>query len=187
MINNICITGITDLDYYPSQCCSKNCKQNLKSLRLSIPCQKPDIEAIEEIKVHFCINEYKKLKTVLGMKFLVDINCNIKVIYTSLTEEQSLHSAHWDINFCDFILLDGYCYDKYSTCKPNLFIGLEDVCISNASSRYIDLSLLYLVCNTFNCNECDNECIEDDFCLKEKKIYANKLKPNKKNNCNNYQ
>lgn len=186
MLNNISITGITPLDYYPNKCSIKNCKQNIKSLKLCIPCKKPDIESIEEVKVNFCINEYKKLKTILGIKILVDISCTVKVIYTSLTDEQSLHSAHWNINFCDFILLENLYQDECDICKSNLFIGLEDVFVSCYDNRFIDLSLLYIICNNFNINDYECRPTKRDCRSKEKKIFTPNLERNKTNDCNNY-
>ena len=109
LFDNISITGITPLDYYPDKCTITNCKQNIESISLCIPC-----------------------------------------IYTAKNPEQSLHSAHWDINFCDFILLETPYYDKRNLCTSNLFIGLEDVCILGYDERYIELSLLYILCPNIN-------------------------------------
>ena len=78
------------------------------------------------------------------------ITSKIKVIYTAKNPEQSLHSAHWDINFCDFILLETHSYDRRNLCNSNLFIGLEDVCILDYDERYIELSLLYILCPNIN-------------------------------------
>ena len=150
LFDNISITGITPLDYYPDKCTITNCKQNIESISLCIPCQKPDMESINEIKVSFCINSCKLLNTILGPKILANITCKIKVIYTAKNPEQSLHSAHWDINFCDFILLETPYYDKRNLCTSNLFIGLEDVCILGYDERYIELSLLYILCPNIN-------------------------------------
>lgn len=150
LFDNISITGITPLDYYPDKCTITNCKQNIESISLCIPCQKPDMESINEIKVSFCINSCKLLNTILGPKILANITCKIKVIYTAKNPEQSLHSAHWDINFCDFILLETPYYDKRNLCTSNLFIGLEDVCVLDYDERYIELSLLYILCPNIN-------------------------------------
>ena len=154
MIDNILITGITPLDYYPDKCSIKNSKQNIKSINLCIPCQKPDMESINDIKVSFCINSYKLLNTILGPKILINITSKIKVIYTAKNIEQSLHSAHWNIDFCDFILLEDLCYDECNLCISNLFIGLEDVCILYCDERAVEMSLLYIICINFKINHC---------------------------------
>lgn len=192
MLNNISITGITPLDCYPNKCSIKNCKQNIKSLKLYVPCQKPDIESINDVKVNFCINDYRIVNTVLGFKFLIDITCNVKVIYTALNEEQSLHSAHWDISFCDFILLENSCFNKSSISNSNLFIGLEDVCITHFEIRSIDLSLLYMICansiqnnSHVNCNY-NNHLSNKHHCMEEKKIFTPILDTNNKTITNTY-
>lgn len=170
MFNDISITGITPLDHYPNKCSTNNCKQNINSTKLCIPSKKPSIESINEIKVMLCVDEYKTLKTILGTKVLINITCNIKAIYTALNEEQSLHSAHWDINFYDFILSNDSSLDRLNTCKQNLFIGLEDICISNFDTRTIDLSLLYIICINLNYNNCCSTKRYD--CEKEKQIFT---------------
>lgn len=152
MIDNISITGITPLDCYPNKCSIKNSKQNIKSVSVCIPCQKPDLEAINEIKVTLCIDEFKLLNTILGPKVLVTLVSKIKVIYTAENVEQSLHSAHWDIKFCDFILLEDFCPSECDICPSNLFVGLEDVCVEYYDERCINLSLLYILCNRFYTN-----------------------------------
>lgn len=152
MIDNISITGITPLDCYPNKCSIKNSKQNIKSVSVCIPCQKPDMESINEVKVTLCIDEFKLLNTILGPKVLVTIISKIKVIYTAKNVEQSLHSAHWDIKFCDFILLEDFCPSECDVYPSNLFVGLEDVCVENCDERYINLSLLYIICSHFNTN-----------------------------------
>lgn len=190
MINDVSIVGITPLDYYKDKCSIKNCKQNIKSIELCVPCKKPDMESVNEIKVSFCVNGYKTLNTILGLKLLIDITCNIKVIYTALNEEQSLHSAHWSINFCDFILLKNICHDKFNICDSNIFIGLEDVYVSNFDDRSIDLSLLYIICNNSNhtnsCSDCNSKCscIKKCDCNKGNNIFTPDLIPN--NSYNTY-
>lgn len=186
MLDNISITGITPLECYPKGCNIKNCKQNIQQINVCIPCQKPEMESINEIKATICINKYKLLNTILGPKILINGVIKIKVIYTAKNIEQSLHSAHWDIEFCDFILLDNICYDECNICLSNFFTGIEDICINSCDERYIDLSLLYIICANFNsqlheknysCNHFQDSC---------SKGYKATYKSNGKNNLNTY-
>ena len=154
MLDNMSITGVTPLDCYPERCSIKNCKQDMKLINLCIPCQKPNMESVNEIKVSFCINKYNILNTILGAKIIFNISSKIKVIYTAQNTEQSLHSAHWDIDFCDFILLEDLCYDECNICHLDSFIGLEDVCVLDCNERSINLSLLYIICTNFDSNYC---------------------------------
>ncbi|MFR3499555.1 MAG: SPOCS domain-containing protein [Paraclostridium bifermentans] len=150
MLDNITLTGITPLENYPDCCSNKNCKQNIQQLSLSIPCQKPEMESINDIKITLCIKAFKILNTILGRKVLINGVSKVKAIYTAKNKEQSLHSAHWDIDFCDFILLEDICYDDCNISLCNFFIGLENICINSCDERNISLSLLYIICANFN-------------------------------------
>lgn len=184
------VTGITPMECYPPRASIKNCKQNIKSLKLYVPCQKPDIESINDIKVCISIEDYKMVKTIIGIKLLLNIACNIKVIYTALNEEQSVHSAHWDISFCDFMLAEKCCTYKCSCYNPNLFIGLEDAYVSWFDEKSIDLSLLYIICNSlpyddyYNRHKCHN--VRSDCQIEEKEVYVPDPCPQKENNYSTY-
>ena len=148
-MENISITGITPLEYYP--CCKDivQTKQNMQNVDICIPCQKPDMESIEELKVSVCAEKCKVIDTIIGPKIILNGVIKIKVIYTADNCEQSLHSAHWDIPFCDFILLEDTClYNDQN--ELDLFVGLEYVCINDNDSRHISLSILYIICIVFN-------------------------------------
>lgn len=166
---NISITGITPLDYYPSKKCIINCKQNIYTVDVCIPCKKPDVEDIEEIKATMCTTKCKLIDTILGPKIVFNGITNIKVIYTANNDEQSLHSAHWNIPFCDFILIDNMCNKEFNMNSLNLFIGIEDICINCYDERYINLSIIFIACLTLNkpqdnchCSKCSKDnCPED--------------------------
>lgn len=192
MFNDISITGITPLDHYPIKSSMKNCKQNIKAFKLYIPCPKPDIESVNDIKVSICINDYKIIKTVLGLKIIVNLIFNLKTIYTSLTEEQSVHSAHWDISFCDFILYQNNFNCTLGSLRPNLFIGIEDLSVCNFDNRSIEISLLYIICSSLNynssCSHKDNKepnC-KDTGCKDNKVIYKHDLSKDKECNTTYY-
>ena len=144
-MDNISITGITPLEYYP---CFKNIiqtKQNMQNIDVLIPCEKPDIESIEEVKISICIVNSKLIDTILGKKIILNGIIKLKAIYTANNCEQSLHSAHWDIPLCDFILLDNLCScDDLNSL--DLFAGVEDICINCNDLRCISFSLLYIIC-----------------------------------------
>lgn len=149
MLDNITITGITPLESYP-HCCVENCRQNIQQVSLCIPCQKPEMQSIDEIKITLCIENFKFLDTILGRKVFINGAIKIRVIYTSKTKEQSLHSAHWEIGFCDFILLQNPHYNECDICLSNFFIALENVCVNYCDEKNIKLSLFYIICANFN-------------------------------------
>ena len=182
MLDNISIVGITPLESYPNGCSIKNCKQSIENINLCIPCQKPDMESINEIKTTICINKFKLLNTILGPKIIIHGVFKIKVIYTAKNLEQSLHSAHWDIEFCDFILLNNMCYDECDICISKLFAGLEDICINCCNERSIDLSLLYIVCINHNSKSHIRSCSLNHF----QQTCSNECNINSKHNLNTY-
>lgn len=93
---------------------------------VDIPTQKPDVEGI--VSVHSCIQiiSQRVIKTpvvtnngvpvydvgnsectlLTGRKLIVEGILKQKVIYTSATEEQSVHSATYNIPFSVFIIVD---------------------------------------------------------------------------------
>lgn len=163
MLDNVTITGITPLDYY-SKCSIDNSKQNVKSVNISIPSQKPDMESVNDVKVSLQLKDFKLINTILGPKVLVNIVSKIKVIYTAKNLEQSLHSAHWDISFCDFILLNNHCYDTCDIHESNLFLGLEDIYILSADERNMELCLLYIIYTNYDSRKCTCNTVKDSNC-----------------------
>lgn len=163
MFDEISIIGITDFNQYPEKCTLKNCKQNLKSISVTIPCEKPNIESINEIKILICSENTKTINTILGKKSIINLVVKVKIIYTALNETQSVHSAHWEISFCDFILNNNN--DCHCPKTSDMFIGLEDVYIHSFDERNINLSILYIICNFFNGfierNKSNNSCCDE--------------------------
>ena len=162
MFDNISITGITSLDKYPNSKCEKYYKQCLDDIMLCIPDEKPDIECINEVNAKICIEDYSVLNTILGPKLFITGKKNIKIIYTADNCQQSLHSAHWSIPFCEFVLLKGLCYDECKDIIESIFIGLENICVRHFEKNIIDISLLFIICpklyNFSYCQDCRNYC-----------------------------
>lgn len=146
MYDDISIVGITDIESYPNGSCKKYFKQCIENDTLRIPPQKPCVESINEINVSICLNDVKVIKTILGHKLIIHGTKKIKIMYTARNPEQSVHSAHWSISFCEFILLDGLCFEKCHENIRDIFIGVEDVFVENVSSRYIDICVLFIIC-----------------------------------------
>lgn len=146
MLENIIVTGITDLECYPS-CKYKKCwKQCMHDEIVCIPDPKPDIESINEIKVNICIDNYQLIDTILGPKIILHGEKHIKVLYTANNCQQSLHSAHWSIPFCEFILLEDILFEKNIFHIDDIFVGIESVCVKYFDNRVVDLSILFIIC-----------------------------------------
>lgn len=168
MFDNISLTGITPLGCYPDKKCFEHCKQNIETICISVPCEKPEIESIEEVKAQVEVTDFKSINTILGPKLIINGEFKIKIIYTANNPVQSVHSAHWCIPFYEFILLKNLspmCVRNIN----NIFSALEDICINAYCSKTIDLSLLYILCPIFykkSCDKksCDDRCDCDDKC-----------------------
>lgn len=115
----------------------------------------------------FTSNCSSKFGTILRKKVVLNGAIKLKAIYTTNNYEQSVHSAHWDIPFCDFILLDNICScDDLSSLE--LFAAIEDLCLNYNDLRCISFSVLYIICasvnkvqpscNTQYSNQCSSQC-----------------------------
>ena len=82
---------------------------------LTIPCQKPDIETINDIKATVKISKCTVVKTPVavssegqrlsGYKLVVHGFLNQVIEYVACEPTQSLHSAHYSVPFSDYIIL----------------------------------------------------------------------------------
>lgn len=171
MLENIIITGITDLDCYPSCRYKKYWKQCMNSELLCIPNPKPDIESINEVKITICINGHELIETVLGKKIILHGEKHVKVLYTANNCQQSLHSAHWSIPFCEFILLEDLYCEKESIYIEDIFVGIESVCVKYFDDRVIDLSILFILCPEIDTKHyCQSSKNNPDACKTQYKI-----------------
>lgn len=114
---------------------------------LTIPCEKPDVEAIEKVFVKVKIISKRVIATprvittttpppettensegtkLTGWKLIVEGIVKQKVVYTADVPNQSVHSAHFDVPFSAFIVLpssttleDKFCVD---VCVEDVFV-----------------------------------------------------------------
>ena len=137
--------GITELDKYPL-CMNKNyCKQFIENDTLLLPCQKPDIECIDNLFVDVCIDDFKIIDTILGPKVIVEGIKKYKIIYTGDNEVQSVHSASFEEYFCQFILLDKFVRNMRNNNIKDIFIGIEDIVIKCYDCRSIEIALILII------------------------------------------
>lgn len=112
---------------------------------LTIPSQKPDIEQLISITSRIKIIAQKVIETptpasgseeneegtkLTGKKLIIEGILRQKVVYTAEVAEQSLHSAHFDVPFSAFIVVDAlteltdkfriqHCIEDIFACKLN--------------------------------------------------------------------
>ncbi|MCT4508395.1 MAG: DUF3794 domain-containing protein [Tepidibacter sp.] len=119
---------------------------------LCIPEQKPDVEQVASIVARVEIISQRVVKTpifkledgtilennegtkVTGRKLVIEGILRQKIIYTADVKEQSMHSAHFDVPFSAFIILeeDASLVDRYSI-QP----CIEDIFVCRVSKRQI--------------------------------------------------
>lgn len=150
MYDEVSTVGITELDKYPVCKCKRYFKQCIETDVLYIPSQKPCVESIDEVNIKMCVDNIKVIKTILGPKLIVCGTKKIKIMYTANNCEQSVHSAHWTIPFCEFVLIDERCYNKCYNCLRDVFIGVEHVCVGLRSSKCLECCSIYIICPQTN-------------------------------------
>lgn len=88
---------------------------------VDIPCQKPDVETISTVYSCVDIISQRVIKTPIlqdptitnwegtlltGRKLVIEGILKQKIVYTAAVDEQSMHSAHFEIPFSVFIIVD---------------------------------------------------------------------------------
>ncbi|WP_343338688.1 hypothetical protein TPELB_08920 [Terrisporobacter petrolearius] len=175
MNKNIVYFGITDLDCYPTCKYGNCCKEFIENDTLCIPCKKPDVEDIDNIHVDCFVKDFKIIKTIQGYKIVVTGIIKYKVMYTADTCEQSVHTAHWERCFCQFLLLPKS-LNVNNVCISDVFIGIEDIILKSNGSRVIDLCLLLILIPIFKVPSPISQNTLDD-------CYYNKNKCDTPNSC----
>ncbi|MCT4618907.1 MAG: DUF3794 domain-containing protein [Marinisporobacter sp.] len=114
---------------------------------LAIPPQKPDIETIDKVFVKVKIISKRVVETpdsaggdnaegtqLTGRKLIIEGILKQKVVYTANVPRQTVHSAHFDIPFSAFIVIDGNTdLDAQFCVKP----CVEDVFIKALNDREV--------------------------------------------------
>ncbi|MEF9934296.1 MAG: DUF3794 domain-containing protein [Clostridium sp.] len=131
--------------YEPNSCFMKEStsfKQSTIDVNLCVPPQKPDIEQVVKVVVDKEIVKYKVVKTptgvsvegqeVTGYKLLVMGDITVKVVYVALEEEQSMHSFHVIIPFCEYIVMPKD-FRGLSIVTPEIYV--EDIYVRQQDCR----------------------------------------------------
>ncbi|WP_169525189.1 DUF3794 domain-containing protein [Pseudalkalibacillus hwajinpoensis] len=124
---------------------------------LCVPSQKPDIEELMSVNARVKIISQRVIRTpyyettpgdpttvvpieneegtyLTGRKLVVEGILRQKVIYTACTEDQSVHSAHFDVPFSAFIILP---VGTPLTTQYKIDTCIEDIFISRTTERQI--------------------------------------------------
>lgn len=116
-----------------------------------IPVEKPDMEQLCKVQASATIKNTRVIKTpkgvslegfkLTGHKLIIEGNIHYKVQYVALEEAQSVHLAHFDVPFMNFIVLpEGYM--PSTILAPSVFV--EDIYANPINERcmFINATLL---------------------------------------------
>lgn len=156
MSNYIEISGVTPATSFPKYSSNMPSNQICETDILCIPEQKPSIESILQVKVNVLVCSHEIICTCVGEKLVIEGVKHINIMYVADEPCQSVHSAHFDIPFCTFILL------KEKNCEVvDIFAAIEDIKIKQLDSRRFSLSLIIFICPEFK--KKNNPCKTDPY------------------------
>lgn len=156
-MGQIRVSGITPVEAYPECISIRDCKLCVEKIDLCIPRNKPDVECVEEIQASLEIGNVKKIDTILGEKLVVQGKMFIKAIYTADNPVQSLHSAHWERDFVEYILFEKGDNNRKRISVKGVFAGIEDIGLIDSNCRALKVSVIFVLCpemlTSRSCNE----------------------------------
>ncbi len=129
-------------------------KQNNIDLNFCIPKQKPNIEQIIKVWVEVDKVDYRIVKTPIGTsyegqtltgyKLLFVGDIKLKIAYVADECEQSVHTAHTIIPYCEYVVLPEE-YNSQGAIRPDIYI--EDIYVSEVDCRciYGNITLMTVV------------------------------------------
>lgn len=145
-MNHIFVSGITPMEAYPKDIRGEDCKQYMEEFDLCIPAVKPEVEGVNEIYINVCVEAARIIDTILGPKLIIQGKVEIKLVYTACNRVQSVHSAHWEKKFYNYILFPCIKEKSYNLVVRNIFVGIEDVCVTSVRCRDLSLSVIFILC-----------------------------------------
>lgn len=154
------ICGVTPSCDFPQCEPDYPCAEICETDKLCIPCQKPDIKEILRVCVSISVCSTKTICTPVGKKLVINGIKHVKFMYTANNPCESVHSAHFQVPFCSFILLKHWCYKIIDICT-----AVEHVCVHQLNSSCFSLTAIIFMCPIFK-KKCDcekkHQCNEDD-------------------------
>ncbi|ADL13016.1 DUF3794 domain-containing protein [Acetohalobium arabaticum] len=120
-------------------------KEFVKELKLKVPEEKPDIEQLAKILINADVFKFKTINTIEGLKVIFQGKINKKILYVADNPEQSVHAAHFQTSFCQFLKLP----DSFKVKKIKVFI--EDVSTTIVNPRKINECVVIFVCAIPKC------------------------------------
>lgn len=157
------ICGVTPPSQFPICPAGYPSTQVCEHDNLCIPCQKPDMETAIQVVVNVTVCNHKVICTPLGKKLVISAIKHIKLLYVADEPTQSVHSAHFEIPICFFILLGDICEEV-----ADVKIVVEDIMCQVIDKRCISLTILIFACPLLRPKHghhyCNGECVTYNPC-----------------------
>lgn len=116
-----------------------------------VPCQKPDIEDVDDINAEILIDDSYVVNTAKGTsnegqqlssyKLMIHGRIKMSIEYTADLIDQPMHSAHCETPFSSFIILPV----DYMMEDVDVSTIIEDVSIDMIGRRGVDLGIVFLI------------------------------------------
>jgi len=126
-------------------------KQLLFDSTVNIPCQKPDMEEVDDVTAEIIIDDYYVINTMKSNsneaqkltyhKLIVHGRVKLSIEYTALVCDQAMHSAHQDVPFSTFLILPL----DYEDQTIDVSSILEYVNIEAISCRSVGVGIVFLL------------------------------------------
>ena len=113
---------------------------------LELPCIKPDIESLVDVKVWAEIKSYKFINSLRGKKVFIRGSLKQEILYTADTPCQPVHAFHFDSSFSTYMDLSCTCISNYSALEmhsPKILVEFMEA--TKVCSRSISKSAILLV------------------------------------------
>lgn len=135
MKKNITYTCPSDL--FPVPHCISFSKQVLVSNDLCIPAVKPPAESLVTVTGEAIINEHHFINSPLGIKVYLSGYIQYELIYVAELPCQSVHAAHWNIDFQTFIDIPCISHIDKSRAEPAALLEFIKADLSNPRLLHI--------------------------------------------------
>ncbi|SFF57591.1 protein of unknown function [Halobacillus alkaliphilus] len=118
-----------------------------------VPKPKPNIEEVNKVSASVVLNDPKVIDSPYDKKLLVSGVVRQKITYTAAKPDQPLHSFHFDIPFCELVILEKKkCLPPYFEVKA----FIEDIHVFSTVKRKVKICKVLCLC-VINTSQCRHE------------------------------
>lgn len=132
--------------HFPQGCEILCSRQFMVEECLELPCTKPDIERLVDVRVQASIESYKLFDSPRGKKMFIKGKLEQDIYYIAEAPCQPVHAVHFCTSFRTFMDLSFCCHTSYAAWEehsPQVLVEFAEA--SNIDSRTISKSVILLV------------------------------------------